>query len=153
MTKLVRILATLSVLVVVSACGSESGSDSDAASSNSSSSTSSEGSTDTASGSSVVSVSLHRTGGLKPGTVNRIFAADAAPPNGFDTADVQTALSAAAALSAADVEVSPIPANTCCDRYAYTVTIEYADGTTKTFSTIDGLPQPKVFELLLRALS
>ena len=47
---------------------------------------------------------------------------------------------------------TPLPKNPCCDRQEYTVVITYADGTTETFRTVDGLQQPAVFEDLLSML-
>jgi hypothetical protein len=41
----------------------------------------------------------------------------------------------------------------CCDRQEYTVVITYADGTSETFRTLDGLQQPAVFEDLLGMLA
>lgn len=152
MRNIARILATVSVLVVVSACGTDSGGDDGTASSNSQSSTSPDESSDD-SGSAVVSVSLHRTGGLKPVTVNRVFSADTAPPPGYDEGDVTAALAAASNFTRAGIQVTPVPSNTCCDRYTYDVTITYADGSSKRFTTIDGLQQPKVFAMLLQAVS
>jgi len=101
----------------------------------------------------VVSVTLHRTGGLKPMTVTRVFTADQPPPDGFDQGDVRHVLAAADAFVTADAEVNPLPSNTCCDRYTYAVTLLYGDGTSKTFESLDGVAQPRLFERLLQALS
>ena len=46
-----------------------------------------------------------------------------------------------------------MPANICCDRYVYIVSIQLADGTTKTFTSVDGLNQPKLFGDLLSRLA
>jgi hypothetical protein len=151
-----RIFVIVSILVVASGCGTDSGNDDSAAPQNAASTPSASSTTDSAdeeSGAGVVSVALHRTGGLKPITVNRVFAADAKPPAGFDAADVDAVLAAASRFSDADVQVSPVPMDTCCDRYTYEVTISYADGTSKSFSTIDGLQQPRIFQQLLQAVS
>ena len=48
--------------------------------------------------------------------------------------------------------LEPVPKDTCCDRQEYTVLVTYADGTTETFRTLDGLQQPAVFEDLLGML-
>jgi hypothetical protein len=86
-------------------------------------------------------------------TVERTFSADAAPPHGYDQADVDHVLATAIAFTDAGVTLTDMPMDTCCDRYTYAITITYADGSSTTFETIDGLQQPKVFELLLRAVS
>lgn len=105
------------------------------------------------SGSSVMAVSYRRSGGLKAMTVSRVFRADAPPPQGFTATEVDGVLEAAQALVAAHAHVMPLPANTCCDRYVYNVTITLADGTTVTFTTVDGLQQPIAFDSLLSRLA
>lgn len=86
-------------------------------------------------------------------TVDRVFSAGEPPPSGYDDADVNTVMAAARAFVAADEDVSPVPRDTCCDRYTYRVTLGYADGTSKSFTAVDGVRQPKAFELLLRAVA
>jgi hypothetical protein len=101
----------------------------------------------------VAAVSFRRSGGLKPVNVTRVFRADSAPPQGFSKADVAGVLRAAQALVSADAKVRPLPKNTCCDMYEYSVSIVLADGTTKTYQTVDGLNQPKAFADLLSRLA
>lgn len=141
---LVQILAGLALVAALSSCGT-----SDDAGGGTPSATESS----TASATEVVSVSLRRTGGLKPVTVTRQFSADAAPPEGFSPADVDRVLRVANAFVASGAVPKPLPANTCCDRYVYTVTLGYADGSSDTFETIDGQRQPPAFQTLVQALS
>jgi hypothetical protein len=153
MRTITRIVAAVFMLLVVSGCGTASRNDDSAAAGQPPSASSPTASADEGSGAEVVSVSLHRTGGLKPITVNRVFAADAKPPAGFDAADVASVLSAASRFTDADVHATPVPADTCCDRYTYELTITYADGSSESVKTIDGLQQPRLFQQLLQAVS
>ncbi len=99
-----------------------------------------------------VSVVFRRTGGLRPTTVNLVYAADREAPAGASSADVGAILEAASDPRLREAELTPVPKNTCCDRQEYVVLITYADGTTASFRTLDGLQQPKVFEDLLSIL-
>lgn len=148
MNKIARLLAVVSLLAVVAACGSESGDD-NAAGQGPTSGTSDPTTDDHA----VVSVALRQSGGLKPVSVNRVFTADAAPPKGFSAADVDAAIAAAEAFTDSGAEVTPMPQDTCCDRYEYDITITYADGSSTTIQTIDGLRQPAEVRALVSALS
>jgi hypothetical protein len=149
MRAIVRVLAAISLLAVFSACGSAGD---DHADSTTPASSATGESADSA-GPDVVSVTLHRSGGLKPMTVTRVFTADEPPPDGYDPVDVRRVMAAADAFVAADADVNPLPSNTCCDRYTYAVTLQYADGTSRTFETVDGVAQPRLFARLLQALS
>jgi hypothetical protein len=104
-------------------------------------------------GRTVAAVTLHRSGGLKPVTVRRVFAADQAPPKGYTEAGVHRTLAAAQAFVDAGAKVRPVDPNACCDLYSYQVVISLADGTSRSFRTVDGVTQPEPFETLLRALS
>lgn len=148
MNKIARLLAVVSLLAVVAACGSESGDD-DTAGQGTTSGTSEQPAADQ----SVVSVALRQSGGLKPVSVTRVFTADAAPPKGYSSADVDAAIAAAEAFTESGAEVTPMPQDTCCDRYEYDITITYADGSTTTVQTIDGLRQPPEVRALVSALS
>jgi hypothetical protein len=101
----------------------------------------------------VVAVSLRRSGGFVPRPLTRVFAAGEAPPRGFTGAEVKTVLRAAQALVDADLKVKPLPSNTCCDRYVYSVWVVLSDGTTKTYGSVDGINQPRLFTVLLRLLA
>jgi hypothetical protein len=101
----------------------------------------------------VAAVSFRRSGGLKPVQVTRVFKADSAPPQGFSKADVAAVLRAAQALVSADAKVRPLPKNTCCDKYEYSVSIVLSDGSTRTYQTVDGLNQPRAFDDLLSRLA
>ena len=102
---------------------------------------------------SVTEVTLQRSGGLKPMDVTRVFAADQPPPEDFTRADVERVLSVAQTVVDEDVTVDDLPRNTCCDRYTYQVTITTADGTSRTYATIDGVSVPREFARLLSAMA
>jgi hypothetical protein len=88
---------------------------------------------------------------LKGGRVKWTFTRGGAPPAGHTDADVRRALRAASAPQLARVDL-PTPASSCCDRYRFLITIRYANGSTKRFSTVDGEPWPPVFRVLVRAV-
>lgn len=105
-----------------------------------------------AAGGAVTAVSVVREGGLKGGRVQRTFSLHGAPPPGHTSADVRDALRVAAAPELARI-VLVTPASECCDRYRFLITITYANGATKHFSTVDGEPWPPAFRALVRAVS
>ncbi len=109
------------------------------------------GSADVASG--VTSVTLRRSGGKAGETLTRTFDIEEPPPKGFVHSEVLAAINAAQHLVNTGVKVPPLPVNTCCDRYVFTVEIDFADGSTKTLSAVDGEPIPRAFEHLLTQLS
>ena len=104
-------------------------------------------------GGMVASVSLRRSGGLKPVEVHRTFGYQSPPPKGFTLADVRRVLRTAKTFVESGDEPAPMPANTCCDRYIYRVTITLTDGTALTYSAIDVNQQPPTFRALLDALA
>ncbi|MEP6667099.1 MAG: hypothetical protein ABJA81_11685 [Nocardioidaceae bacterium] len=99
-----------------------------------------------------VSVSFRKSGGLKPVAERTVFAADVSPPAGYTASDVDKVLTAASDPRLEDLDMTPMPSDTCCDRQTYEVTITWADRSTRTFTTIDGIQQPKLFEDLLSML-
>lgn len=105
------------------------------------------------SGASAVSVSLIRTGGLKPVPLERTFSASKPPPSGYTSSDVRAVLQAADAFESADVSLTPVPDNPCCDQYSFAVTVLRDDGSSATYRTMDGQRQPRSFDTLLRELS
>ncbi len=102
-------------------------------------------------GGEVAAVRVVRDGGLKGGRVQRTFSRDGAPPSGRTAADVRDALRVAAAPELAHI-VLPKPASRCCDRYRFRITITYANGATRHFSTVEGEPWPPAFRALVRAV-
>ncbi len=141
----------LTLLLVTAACGSEDPTPAAGASGGTvteSTTAPTTGSTDT----QAVSVVFRRTGGIRPTTVNLVYAANREAPAGANSADVEAILEAASDPQLREAELTPVPKNTCCDRQEYVVLITYADGTTTSFRTLDGLQQPKVFEDLLSML-
>jgi hypothetical protein len=149
MTKPWRLLAGLVCILVLGGCGSAT----DKTDGSSAAGHSTAPSTSPTVGGAVVSVSLRRSGGLKPVAFSRVFSAGHAPPRGFSKADVTDVIRAAQALVAAAPKIRPLPANTCCDRSTYIVSIVLSDGTTKTFASVDGLNQPRLFDKLLSRLA
>lgn len=145
MNTLLSGLAALSLLIVVSSCGSE-----DAA--NAPSSAEPASTTGVSSDSDVDSVRLKRTGGLKPVTIKRVFSVDARPPKGYSASDVTRVIGAAQAFIASSVDVTPTPGSPCCDSYLYQVTVTLADGSAESYQIVEGLKQPDGFQNLLRLL-
>jgi hypothetical protein len=136
-------------LVALSACGSATDSGSPSSTAPDTTATSSSPGSP-----AVSSVAFSRSGGLKPVAVSRVFSADQPPPKGYTPADVRRALAAATAFVDSGATIRRVsPVGSCCDRYAYRVTITMADGTSKSFSTVDGVAQPKAFDSLIRALA
>ncbi len=144
-------------LALTAACGSQSSSSGDPASSVGTSSTAPGGATTTgndpaAEASQAVAVSLRRTGGLRPVDVRLSYSADGPLPAGTTQAELDDILSAASDPALRTVDMAPVPKNACCDLQSYQVTVSYADGSTKSFATVDGVQQPQVFEKLLSML-
>lgn len=144
-----RTAACLSLLLVVAGCATDDVADAP--------STSGGGTTAVTSPSApadaIASVALRRSGGLKPVTVRRVYSATGQPPPGSSPADVLAVLDAARGFEAAGASLTPTPATSCCDAYTYRVTITHTDGTSTTYTTVDGLEQPPSFEKLLSALA
>lgn len=83
-------------------------------------------------------VTVLRSGGLKPAPRSLVFALDRPAPDGFTRADVAAVLRAAA--DPALKGPMPTPRDICCDQFVYRVSIAYPDGTSTTFTTVDGAP-------------
>lgn len=151
MRTLVALPALLCALVL-SSCGSDTSAATGPGHSSGTTTTTSTSAAKPA-GDRVASVVLRRSGGLKPTPVTRVFTAGEAPPKGYTAADLARVLRAAQALVDSNQKLRPLPANTCCDRYVYSVSIKLADGTTRSYSSVDGLNQPHIFQVLLSRLS
>lgn len=95
------------------------------------------------------SVVLHRTGGLKPVELTRVFAMNRPPPKGFSRDDVKRVLEAAAVPELRPVAMTPGPSGTCCDFYSYRIVITLTDGSRVSFVT-DGRNAPPMVARLLR---
>ncbi len=153
MKKLMRRLIPVLCLVAITGCGTTDATSTAADDTGPTTSGSTPTNATTPHRPAITSVSYRRGGGLKPTTVTRIFTADGTPPDGFTAADVDQVLDAAQTFAESQEVVKPLPANVCCDRYIYNVTISWSDGTTKTFASVDGQRQPKAFESLLSQLA
>jgi hypothetical protein len=81
-----------------------------------------------------------------------VFQRASRPPEGKTKVDVRQVLRVASNPTLHAIELTT-PTNSCCDRYVYTITITYSDGSTKRFSTVDGEPWPPVFRTFIRAIS
>ena len=119
--------------------------------------TSSDGAPGSDSGSSsdanrAVTVTFHKSGGLKPANLTLSYSANDAPPRGSTPAEVDRVLDAASDPALRDLKMASVPKNACCDLQEYTVVITYADGSTQSFRTVDGLQQPAAFEHLVSLL-
>ena len=99
------------------------------------------------------SVSYTRSGGLRPTKLHVVFAADQPPPEGYTQADVDQILRTASDPRFRDLQMEPMPANPCCDLYSFNVTITWEGGQTRTFSSVDGVDQPALFDKLLRDIA
>jgi hypothetical protein len=149
-----RTLAALPALLcalVLSSCGSDTPAATGPA--HASDTTTTSASQAKPAGDRVASVVLRRSGGLKPTPVTRVFTAGQAPPKGYTADDLARVLRAAQALVDTHQKIRPLPVSTCCDRFLYSVAVKMANGTTKTYATVDGLNQPRIFQLLLSRLS
>jgi hypothetical protein len=151
------VLAALTgVILAVSlaGCGSEDSGDSGDASPtvSESSPAPSDPSAEPGEDSQAVSVAYRKTGGLRAIDVRMTYSEDEQPPEGVSAKEVDQVLAAASDPALREAELEPVPKNTCCDRQEYTVVVTYADGTSETFRTLDGLQQPSVFEDLLGML-
>ncbi len=96
-----------------------------------------------------VAVTFRKTGGLRPVDERTTFSADASPPAGYSQAQVDSILDAASDPAFKDLDMPKVPANACCDLQSYQVTIAWADGSSRTLATVDGLEEPKLFQDLL----
>jgi hypothetical protein len=93
-------------------------------------------------------VTVIRSGGIRGGEATFVFALDHAPPQGFTSSDVKAVLKAAADPMLKQVTTTP-PGTTCCDRYTYQLTVKYPDGSTHSYSAVQGSHQPAPLAHLL----
>jgi hypothetical protein len=100
----------------------------------------------------VASVALLQTGGFA--AIERQVRVDAetAPPSGIGANRKQKLFELAASDEFRRLRASYLPASTCCDRFAYKVTVAYRDGTTKSVATMDGIDRPPVLDSMLAIL-
>jgi len=96
-----------------------------------------------------VSVTFRRSGGLKPTDESSVFAAGKPLPSGRTRGEVRSVLEAASDPKLINAELEPMPKDQCCDRQTYVVSITWDDGSSRTYTTIDGVQQPQVFEEFL----
>jgi hypothetical protein len=142
--RVAHVMAAVSVLAIVSACGSGSSGESGGAPTKT---------VETGDVARVVSVSVHQTGGLKPTDETRVFSENGKPPAGYTRHDVDQALAAAAALAASDVTRPRLPQGMCADCYQYVITLTFADGSATSYTVTGGIQQPELLSNLLAATS
>ncbi len=136
MSKLAEVLVSCLLVSLVSGCGA-GGPRSDSAGDRPQDST------------QAVSVTVSHGGGIAPTPYRLVFAAGEPPPPGHTRADVQAVLEAASDPALRRVEMTPLPENQCCDRQGYSVTITWDDGSSRTYRTLDGVEQPRIFQEFL----
>lgn len=151
-TRLLLSAGLLTVVMSLAACGSTDSTGGGAASTTSTPAQTSGSAGQLPDPGQAVRVSFRKTGGLRPADETVTYAADGVPPSGSSRADVRAILGVASNPELRTVDLKPPPKNPCCDLQEYTVLITYADGSTATFRTVDGLQQPPVFEDLLSML-
>ncbi len=153
MKSLIRAVAPAVVLLALTSCAN-AGNQADRPSHDtapSTGSTSTAPTTDQPSPANATRVVVVRSGGLTGERTTRTFAADVPPPTGYTRADVRSTLATASDPALVHLELSR-PDTFCCDRYQYDVTIGYADGSSKRFSTVDGAAWPPPFKALMRTV-
>ena len=96
-----------------------------------------------------VSVTFRLSGGLEPTDETVVFAAGESLPSGRTKGEVRGVLESASDPELVDVDMEPMPKDQCCDRQTYVISIRWDDGSSRTYTSIDGLEQPQVFEELL----
>lgn len=107
---------------------------------------------DTTAGKEATSVTVLVSGGLRGDSARLVYSEGAQPPPGKSRAEVAAVLEAASAPELIAAEMTKVPAQTCCDRQTYVVTVQYDDGSQRTYTSLDGLEQPKIFEKFLGLL-
>jgi hypothetical protein len=142
--RVVPVVAAVSVLAIVSACGSDSSQGSAGAPTKT---------VETGDIARVVSVSVHQSGGLKPTDETRVFSEDSKPPAGFTQRDVDQALHSAALLAASPVTQPRLPQGMCADCYQYSIMLTFADGSSTSYNVTGGIQQPPLLSDLLAATS
>lgn len=143
-----RVLGALLLSTAVASCSSDGGSRATTDPASPTSATESETSPEAA---RVVSVTYKRSGGITGVSEVRRFTLSPAY-RGPDRAAVEAIMRAASNPRLATVPMTPLPKNTCCDRFLYVVKIDWDDGTSRTYKTLDGVRQPLVFDRLLHRL-
>ncbi len=103
-------------------------------------------------GKEATSVTVRVTGGLRGVDGRLVYAGGAPPPPGHTKADVAAVLKAASAPELISAQLAKVPAETCCDRQSYAVTVQYDNGSQRTYTSLDGVEQPTVFEKFLGML-
>jgi hypothetical protein len=143
-TRVAHVVAAVSVLAVMSSCGSDSSDQSVGSQTKTA---------EAGDAARVVTVSVHQTGGLKPTDETRVFSQDAAPPTGYTRHDVEDALAAANALAASNVVTPRMPQGICADCYSFSIRLTFADGSVTSYLVTGGVAQPPVLTELLSATS
>lgn len=83
-------------------------------------------------------VTVERTGGYLG--LHDVFVVNASDP----APEVPNLVSLASSPEFQSLDQSYLPPSTCCDRFSYLVTVDYADGTSEVVLTMDGAKAPDV---------
>ncbi len=98
-----------------------------------------------------MSVTYQKSGGAGINESSH-YALHEPPPDGVSRAEVMAVLRAASHPALRTLEMTPLPADQCCDRFSYVVTITWKDGTSRTYESLDGVEQPPAFYRFLHHL-
>lgn len=149
MNRIVQLLVSLVLVAAVAGCAAEdpSGGPSDRPTPTSSSGPTT--SPEQQGSKQAVSVTFRLSGGLDPTDETAVFAAGRSLPSGRTRGEVRDVLEAASDPELVDVAMEPMPKDQCCDRQTYVISIRWDDGSSRSYTSIDGLEQPQVFEELL----
>lgn len=98
-------------------------------------------------------VVYEQSGGVAGIHVRVVVAASKPPPPGFTEEKVAAVLDAASNPALRRLQMTPLPKDTCCDRFGYDVTVTWADGSSRAFTTLSGVDQPPLFDDLLGTLA
>jgi hypothetical protein len=101
---------------------------------------------------SAMRVEYSRSGGIAGGEqATYTFVRGQQPPPGFTAAEQREVLQAAAAPALRQLPPNKMPKDSCCDLFVYQVTVSWADGETRTFTTVDGMDVAPALDTLLQA--
>lgn len=98
-------------------------------------------------------VVYEQSGGIAGIYVRVVVAVSKPPPPGFTEEKVAAVLDAASNPALRQLEMTPLPKDPCCDRFGYDVTVTWADGSSRAFTTLSGVDQPPLFDDLLSTLA
>ncbi len=148
MKRFVGLFASALITLALVGCGAESSNDDNSGDNGPGTpdNTTSSETTGSSESKQAVIVKFQRSGGLKPVDELLVYSQERPAPAGHSEAQVDAVLEAASDPALINADLKPMPKDQCCDRQTYRVTIEWDDGSSRTYDTIDGVDQPAVFE-------